>query len=472
MVSKNHGLKLLVHHGRLCAAIKHSALSLFLLMSMVAWSAAQAGSTGKLRCIDMPKSEHAVCAHEFNPAAEQTIVLIHGLHGDPVEDWEGQIPYLSRHYHVLSLQLDSFYRFSEVADEGVVNALSLALRQLTQRYASGPVIILAHSMGGVIGLRYAVDYPDKVSKLVLVDVAGVLQRIAFIRSLVSQRKRSEGESEVFNRVLEKLVTKLLFRIDNYSDESTAQPLSQENDPFDLLIKPELLATEALIDEDFSHSIAGLALPVLIVWGENDHIAPLRTGYTLAARLPTTQLLVIPQVGHQPMQDKPDVFNRALEAFFTSDISLYRPDFAYPQEKLPLVDEVVCRGEKGRVFSGYYQRITLNDCDDVVIRNARVGEVVANSSRLTILHSNLGGGAFGLSVTGSEVEITATHIEGDVALIASRSRLDMAAVSMIGHKVSVAGRRRSDLLFSLSTLSSPFHQGPIHGYFTVDSANPL
>ena len=324
----------------------------------------------------------------------------------------------------------------------------------------------------MIGLRYATEHPQSVKQLVLVDVAGVLNRIAFTRSLVRHRKRAEGEGDLFTKLMEKLATKLLVQMDNYSAEIAAQHQPQ-GDAADIIPdKPELLAAFQLIDVDFSHTISVLNLPVLVVWGENDRIAPLRTAYTLAARLPSSQLLVIPQAGHLSMREKPEVFNHALEDFFSRSPSLQRPDVAYPERDAPLLDEVECRSENGQVFTGYYRRIALNGCDDAVIRDARVGEVVAIGSRLTILHSHIGGGAFGLSATGSEVEITASRIEGDIALLASRSRLDMAAVDVIGHKASVQGKRGSDLLFSLSTLSSPLRQGPIHGYFTVDSAHSL
>lgn len=446
-------------------------LPVLLLVTLSACASRPESSPGKLVCVNLPPSNHAVCAVEFNPEAQQTVVLIHGLHGDPIKNWEKQISYFSRDYHILSLQLSSFYRASAANGEEGVSALIQALHLLTQRHAKGPIKLFAHSMGGVIGLRYALEYPDMVNKLVLVDVAGVLQRISYTRSLIKNRRRAEGEGELFTRLLDKLVTKILIGMDGYTAEMGTQIQQLEDEGY-YVRKPELEAAFHLIDEDFSHSIATVEIPVLIVWGENDRIAPLRTGYALAARLPVTQLLIIPQTGHLPMLEKPRVFNRAVASFLARSPALQRPGVSYPVGEVPLENEVECRGENGREFSGYYRRILLTDCSGVVIRNARVREVVAVGSRLTITHSKLGGGTFGLSATGSEVEITASRIEGEVALLTSRSRIDMAAVSLFGHKAAVEGKRESDLLFSLSTLHSPHRQGAIHGYFMVDSAHSL
>ena len=460
--------------GLSAQSMKRNGLLLLLVVAWLGLSGAtsQGNQAGKLVCVDGPQSDKPVCAYEFNPDAKQTVVLIHGLHGDPLKDWAGQIPLLSRDYHVLSLQLSSFYKFSEDAPEDGVTAITQALHKLIQHFARGRIVLLAHSMGGVIGLRYAIEYKESVKQLVLADVAGVLHRIAFTRSLVKNRKRTEGEGDLFTKLVEKLATKLLIGMDNFSAEIAALLRSQGDETDIIPDRPELLAAFQLIDVDFSRSISTLNLPVLIVWGENDRIAPLRTAYTLSSRLPSSQLLVIPQAGHLAMREKPEVFNHALEDFFSRSPSLQRTGAAYPERDEPLLQEVECHSENGRVFTGYYRRIALNGCDDAVIHDARVGEVVAIGSRLKIIQSNIGGGAFGLSVTGSDVEITASRIEGDIALLASRSRLDMAAVDVIGHKASVQGEHGSDLVFSLSTLNSPLRQGSVHGYFTVDSTNSL
>lgn len=423
-------------------------------------------------CVAAPRSNDAVCAYEYNPAAAQTVVLIHGIHGDPRWDWEKQIPFLSQHYHVLSLKLSGFYRAGRDSPLDGPGALAQALKVLTDRYAHGQVILLAHSMGGVIGLRYAIDYPEMVSRLVLIDVAGLLQRIAFSRALVANGEDPEGEGDWLYRLGEKLVTKLLIEMDNYHAEIAEQHQpSRDDEPF-VAERPELLAAFQLIDADFSRTIDTLKAPALILWGEKDTVAPLRTAYTLAARLPRSQLLIVPGAGHMVMRDKPEVVNRALHDFLTSEPVLVRGHPPYPESSQPLLREEECRSENARVYSGNYRRLALYGCDDAVIHDARIAELIVTGSRLMVLNSNIGGGAFGMQVTGSEVMMTASRIEGDIAIIASRSRLDLAAVEVSGQRLAVQGKRGTDLLFSLSTRKSPLGEGPIHGYFTVDAEHSL
>jgi len=423
-------------------------------------------------CVAAPLSSDPVCAYEFNPRAPQTVVLIHGLHGDPLWDWEKQLPFLSQHYHVLSLKLSGFYRAKEDSPLDGPAALAAALRVLTERYARGPVILMAHSMGGVIGLRYAIDYPEAVSRLVLVDVAGLLQRIAFSRALLSNSESSQADGDVFSRLAEKLVTKLLIELDDYHAEIAAQYQPRGEEDSYLPERPELLAAFQLIDADFSRSIDTLKPPALIVWGEKDTVAPLRTAYTLAARVPHSQLLIIPDAGHMVMREKPEVFNRALDDFLHTQPVLTRTHPSYPKQEGAVVQEEECRSENGRVYSGSYRRLALYGCDDALIHDARIGELLVNGSRLKVLNSDIGGGGFGLQATGSEVTVTASRIEGDIAIIASRSRLDLAAVEVTGHELAVQGKRGSDLIFSLSTRKSPLGEGPIHGYFSVDENHPL
>ena len=88
---------------------------------------------------------------------------------------------------------------------------------------------------------------------------------------------------------------------------------------DLMIRSAFLR-EKFLDGD-SNKIAGLALvqtdytllidqvetPTILIWGESDDIAPLRTGQLLAARMQQAQLEIIPDGGHTPMRRQPELF---------------------------------------------------------------------------------------------------------------------------------------------------------------------
>jgi pimeloyl-ACP methyl ester carboxylesterase len=51
------------------------------------------------------------------------------------------------------------------------------------------------------------------------------------------------------------------------------------------------------------------VPVLVVWGENDPVTPLRTGRLLEWMISESDLRIIPELGHCPMDERPDDFNK-------------------------------------------------------------------------------------------------------------------------------------------------------------------
>jgi pimeloyl-ACP methyl ester carboxylesterase len=52
------------------------------------------------------------------------------------------------------------------------------------------------------------------------------------------------------------------------------------------------------------NLAGLTMPTLVLWGEDDQWIPLSTGKFLQQKIPHSHLVTIPQCGHVPMEEKP------------------------------------------------------------------------------------------------------------------------------------------------------------------------
>ena len=94
------------------------------------------------------------------------------------------------------------------------------------------------------------------------------------------------------------------------------------------------------------------------------------------------------------------------------------------------------------------------------------------SSVTIDDSRIGGGETGLYARASTVVMTGGRIEGDVAITAIESRLDLAAVEVEGRTAAVTAPKRSYVAFSLSRVESPHTRGDVHDFFTVTPKNPL
>lgn len=423
-------------------------------------------------CFHEPIFEQQLCLYEANPEATTTVLFVHGLNGDALRDWKPQLQALSASFHVVALELPGFRTMAR--DHSLYSAHHYArvLHSVVTRYAHGPLYLVGHSMGGVVSLHYVIDYPASVAKLVLVDVAGLLHRIAYSRELLNGWLEKEGveDSDAFSVAADKIAIKLLIGLDSYADEIAAQHSTDGQEWF----QDDPVATAAfnLLNEDLSGTLEAISQPVLLLWGAEDRIAPLRTAYLLEERLQHSRLHLIPGAGHMPMLSYSAAFNRELVAFLEGNNNI--PEhWALPAPALRTTPrEGTCDGEAGKVFEGSYTRIVLRGCQHAVLRDVTAQSVVAQSSRFEILHSDIGGGEVALTATGSDVRITASRLSGERAIHASGSRLDMAGVDLVATHQAVTGDRRSQLIFSLCDIQSPTWKGPIHAYLEVERDKPL
>lgn len=83
----------------------------------------------------------------------------------------------------------------------------------------------------------------------------------------------------------------------------------------------LAATEATWTGNYSGLLPTIHVPVLVLCGERDAVAPLALSETIASAIPGAQLAVVPDAGHVANADNPTVFNEMLDAFLRKATSV-------------------------------------------------------------------------------------------------------------------------------------------------------
>jgi pimeloyl-ACP methyl ester carboxylesterase len=72
--------------------------------------------------------------------------------------------------------------------------------------------------------------------------------------------------------------------------------------------------EAFARADLRHSLGDVRVPTLLLWGELDERAPLSIGRDLHERIPGSELVVLPAVGHMSNIEAPEGFNEEVRRF--------------------------------------------------------------------------------------------------------------------------------------------------------------
>jgi pimeloyl-ACP methyl ester carboxylesterase len=172
-----------------------------------------------------------------------------------------------------------------------------------------PVHVVGSSFGGWLAAELACRYPANVSRLVLMDAAGL-----WLDEAPTQ--------EMFGVEPANLVRQLFYD----QQHPIAQAMAAITDPSQLpeeLILPMFRAMEALAkvawnpyfhNPKLERRLYRIGAPTLIIWGRQDGLIPLAHGERYAARIAASRLEVLDECGHFPILEQPARVEELLRTF--------------------------------------------------------------------------------------------------------------------------------------------------------------
>lgn len=204
-----------------------------------------------------------------------------------------------------------------VGPEDVVRVDDLLLSIETIRTAIGAsrVAVLGHSWGGYVALAYAIRYPDRVERLVLVSsVAPKISATEFLFGslfpdvhAVRRGLRGENPDDVQKYI------RLSLAMSFYSPENRERILAKLG-PVAYNGRQETLLWRDAESRDLTSDLRRLTMPVLLATGRFDaNVAP-RTTWSIHQVVPGSQLAVFERSGHFPMIEEPDRFFAVVDKF--------------------------------------------------------------------------------------------------------------------------------------------------------------
>lgn len=147
------------------------------------------------------------------------------------------------------------------------------------------------------------NLPFKISKIVLVDSAGILPKKTF-KQKVRQRFYKIGRRFLETRLMKKLFPTALdaFRKKMGSaDYNAASPIMRQS---------LVLA----VNEDLTSLLPKISAPTLLIWGDKDTATPLSDGQLMEKSIPDAGLVVLEGAGHFSFLEQPYVFQQVIKSF--------------------------------------------------------------------------------------------------------------------------------------------------------------
>ena len=241
------------------------------------------------------------------PGRGDAVLCIHGL-GSSTRDWEPQIGALAHHHTVITYDVRGHGETAKPRGRYSVRQFAEDAAALIEHLEPGPVHVLGISMGGMIALQLAVDFPRLVRSLIIVNSGpemilrtwkqriAIYQRFVIVR-LMGMRKMGQVLADV-----------LLPKPEHAAERATFVERWARNDP-----GAYLRALRALIGWSVSDRLPSISCPTLIVSADQDY-TPVAYKEYYTKLIPGARLAVVADSRHMLPVEKPNEFNAIVTGF--------------------------------------------------------------------------------------------------------------------------------------------------------------
>lgn len=246
----------------------------------------------------------------------EPLVLIPGLGYDGWM-WHKMIPGLAERFQVISIDNRGAGRSYKPAGPYTAGMLAADVAGLLDDLGIARAHIMGHSMGGFVAQAFALDYPDRLDKLILSatnfggprHVPITPEAMAVLTDLsgdpIARLRRgiaiscAPGFAEAQPALVEEWV--------NYR---VAHPIDPAGYQAQLAIGLGLIAEAAA----FEHKLERVAAPALIMFGEHDKVVPPANAGLLAGKIAGARVEILPDAGHFFPFEAPDAADAAVIRF--------------------------------------------------------------------------------------------------------------------------------------------------------------
>ncbi|MBI3651654.1 MAG: alpha/beta hydrolase [Acidobacteria bacterium] len=284
----------------------------FALLCLCAFASAAVAQTTATALADKTATVYGVKIHYQEAGSGPVLVLLHGLGADG-SSWAANIVPLAAKYRVIVPDQIGFGKsdkpFISYRVGTLVDFLNGLLKELKIERAS----LVGNSLGGFTAAAYALAYPDKVDKLVLVDAAGYAvpketdprtfqvlnpstrQGVKQVMSLIFyDQQRFANEA-----VIDAIFTKKMMAGDGYTVQQFIESILRGEDVLD-----------GKLDK--------IKQPTLLVWGREDLLTPLAMGERFNQDIKGSHLFILDKCGHVPQMEKAAEFNANVLKFLAGE----------------------------------------------------------------------------------------------------------------------------------------------------------
>ena len=254
---------------------------------------------------------------------KSSVILLHGL-GSYIEYWGDNVAALAQGRRVYALDLVGFGR----SDKPQVSYSIPYLTEFVQKFMIVQDVdratLIGESLGGAIALRFALQYPHQVEKLVLAASAGLGKEISIFLRMMSLPILGELVARPNRKGTNQTLRQLFHDQDLITDQRIEEGYSMSSLPG--AQRCFLSALRSLcniwgVRNDVYRPILDrleeIEAPTLVIWGAQDRFLPVTHTHQAAKRLPNARVHIFDPCGHVPNIERAEEFNALVTDFLSN-----------------------------------------------------------------------------------------------------------------------------------------------------------
>lgn len=201
-------------------------------------------------------------------------ILIHGS-GHKADSWNKVITYMNNDKDILCPDLSAILNGKEASYNNLYSSFAEYCNKV-----KGKIDLCGLSLGGILALNYAIDYPNNVEKLVLIGTPYKVPKVMFS----------------IQNVIFKFLSKKIFETMAFNKKDT------------------FILGNTMKKLDFSNRVQNVKCPTLVICGEKDS-ANIKSAHYLAENIKNAKLEIIRNTGHIINEENPEGLAMLLIGFW-------------------------------------------------------------------------------------------------------------------------------------------------------------
>ncbi|MEK6407792.1 MAG: alpha/beta hydrolase [Acidobacteriota bacterium] len=246
--------------------------------------------------------------HYLEAGSGPVVILLHGL-GGSTANWAPTIAPLAQKYRVIVPDQIGFGKSDKPMLNYRVGTLVDFLDGFYKQVGIQKASLVGNSLGGFTAAAFAIAYPEKVDKLVLVDAAG----FAITGDL--DPKVLKGLNASTRQQVRDLISLVFYNKAPFSSDMAVDAfLASRVTAGDGYTISRFIDSIAHGEDMLDGKLGAIKHPTLIIWGREDGLTQLAMGQRFNKEIAGSQLFIIEKCGHVPQLEKAAEFNAGLMKF--------------------------------------------------------------------------------------------------------------------------------------------------------------